>query len=97
MRALLEITLDTATSNRLITDGAVAGIFDRLMGDLKPEAAYFFARNGRRSQILVVDVADEAALPGICEPFWLQFNAEVDVHICMDAAELREGLGRLGR
>ncbi|MFG3051694.1 hypothetical protein ACGFZP_12205 [Kitasatospora sp. NPDC048239] len=97
MRALLEITLDTATTNRLIADGAVAGIFDRLMDDLKPEAAYFFSRNGRRSQIIVVDVPDEAALPGICEPFWLEFNADVDVHLCMDPAQLREGLGRLGR
>ncbi|MEV0532364.1 hypothetical protein [Kitasatospora sp. NPDC050463] len=97
MRALLEVTMDTETANKLIADGAVAEKFDRIMGELKPEAAYFFARGGRRSQIVVIDVADEASLPSICEPFWLEFNAEVDIHICMNAEELHAGLDRLGR
>ncbi|MFF1905836.1 hypothetical protein [Kitasatospora sp. NPDC058218] len=97
MRALLEITLDTATTNKLIKDGAVAATFDRIMGELKPEAAYFFARGGRRSQIIVIDVADEASLPSICEPFWLEFNADIDIRICMNPDELRTGLDRLGR
>ncbi|MEV6976128.1 hypothetical protein [Kitasatospora sp. NPDC093806] len=97
MRALLEIELDTATTNKAIADGTILTTFERLMADLKPEAAYAFARNGRRCQIVVVDIADEAALPSICEPFWLEFNASIDVHICMNPAELREGLGRLGR
>ncbi|MFJ9604891.1 hypothetical protein ACIRS1_00870 [Kitasatospora sp. NPDC101176] len=97
MRALLEIEIDTETSNRLIADGSIGEKFERLLGNLKPEAAYFFARNGRRCQIIVVDVPDEAALPSICEPFWLEMNADIDVHLCMNAQELREGLSRLGR
>ncbi|MGV9264664.1 hypothetical protein ACWDRR_08400 [Kitasatospora sp. NPDC003701] len=97
MRALLEITMDTETANKVIADGAVAEKFDRIMDALKPEAAYFFARGGRRSQIVVIDIADEASLPAVCEPFWLEFNAEVDVHPCMNVEELRTGLGRLGR
>ncbi|AUY48882.1 hypothetical protein [Streptomyces sp. CB01881] len=97
MRALLEIEIDTATTNKLISDGEVAAKFERIMGDLKPEAAYFFARNGRRCQVIVVDLADEASLPSVCEPFWLEFNATVEVHVCMNAEELREGLGRLAR
>ncbi|MFD0276962.1 hypothetical protein ACFVHB_24075 [Kitasatospora sp. NPDC127111] len=97
MRALLEISLDTPTANAVINERAVAEKFDRIMSALKPEAVYFFARNGRRSQIMVIDVPDEASLPSVCEPFWLEFNAEVDVHICMNADELREGLSRLER
>ncbi|MFB6889526.1 hypothetical protein ACFCX4_09460 [Kitasatospora sp. NPDC056327] len=97
MRALLEIELDTPTANRAIADGTVTATFDRLMGDLKPEAAYAFARHGRRCQIIVIDIADEAALPGILEPFWLEFNAHVDVHVCMNPGELQEGLARMNR
>ncbi|WP_380281212.1 hypothetical protein [Kitasatospora purpeofusca] len=97
MRALLEIELDTPTTNRAVADGAVAERFDRIMADLKPEAAYAFPRNGRRCQIIVVDVPDEAAVVAICEPFWLEFNAHVDLHICMDPEQLGEGLRRLGR
>ncbi|MGA5821848.1 hypothetical protein ACPC54_28775 [Kitasatospora sp. NPDC094028] len=97
MRALLEIEIDTATSNKLITDGTIGDKFQRIMAELKPEAAYFFTRNGHRAQVIVVDVPDEAALPSVCEPFWVEFNAHVDAHLCMNAEELREGLSRLGR
>ncbi|MER7670227.1 hypothetical protein ABTY61_17390 [Kitasatospora sp. NPDC096128] len=97
MRVLLDIEIDTPTTNRQIADGTVGEKFERIMADLKPEAAYFFNRNGRRAQIVVIDVPDEAALPSICEPFWLEFNATVQTHICMNAEDLREGLSRLGR
>ncbi|MFJ3789879.1 hypothetical protein [Kitasatospora sp. NPDC090091] len=97
MRALLEIELDTETTNALITDGTVRERFERIMSNLRPEAAYAFARNGRRCQIVVIDIADEASIPSICEPFWLEFNADVDLHLCMNPEELRAGLDRVGR
>ncbi|MCX4756699.1 hypothetical protein [Kitasatospora purpeofusca] len=97
MRALLEIELDTPTANRAVADGAIMARFNQIMADLKPEAAYAFPRNGRRCQIVVVDVADEAAVVAICEPFWLEFNAHIDMHVCMNADDLRVGLGRVGR
>ncbi|MER7579322.1 hypothetical protein [Kitasatospora sp. NPDC097691] len=96
MRALLEIELDTATANQAVADGAMADGIREALAQLKPEAAYFFARNGNRAMILVVDVPDEAAVPSIAEPFWLRTNAKVDLHICMNADELMEGLKRLG-
>ncbi|GAA1399441.1 hypothetical protein GCM10009639_39200 [Kitasatospora putterlickiae] len=95
MRALLEIELDTQTANKAIVDGAVVARFNEIMADLRPEAVYAFPRHGRRCQIVVVDVADEAAVVKICEPFWLEFNAHIDMHICMTPADLQEGLSRL--
>ncbi|MFD4655401.1 hypothetical protein ACFWP2_07160 [Kitasatospora sp. NPDC058444] len=95
MRALLEVELDTATSNKLITDGTIAEGIQQTLAQLKPEAAYFLSRNGRRAMVFVVDIADEASIPSLAEPFWLQLNATVDIHPCMNADELLEGLGRL--
>ncbi|MFE6050318.1 hypothetical protein ACFQ6N_06170 [Kitasatospora sp. NPDC056446] len=97
MRALLEVTLDTEASNKLIADGTVGPTLEGVMGQLKPEAAYFFARDGRRTMLFVVDVTDEPSVVTACEPFWLQLNADVRLTICMNADELREGLSRLGR
>ncbi|MET8545453.1 hypothetical protein ABZW03_33175 [Kitasatospora sp. NPDC004799] len=97
MRALLEVELDTATSNKLITDGTIAEGIQQTLAQLKPEAAYFLSRHGRRAMVLVVDVADEASIPSLAEPFWLQLNASVDLRPCMNADELMEGLRRLGR
>ncbi|MFD0257556.1 hypothetical protein ACFXKJ_34790 [Kitasatospora indigofera] len=97
MRTLLEVELDTETANRLITDGTLPKVMGGLMETLKPEAAYFYARDGRRCATFVVDLADEAGIPSLCEPFWLQLSARVKVHPCMNAEELSTGLGRLGR
>ncbi|MFB7122802.1 hypothetical protein [Kitasatospora sp. NPDC056273] len=97
MRALLEVEIDTAASNKLISDGTMAEGVQRILAQLKPEAAYFLNRNGSRGMVMVVDVPDEASLPSIAEPFWTQLNASVDLHICMNADELMEGLKRLGR
>ncbi|MEU4114362.1 hypothetical protein AB0F71_07695 [Kitasatospora sp. NPDC028055] len=96
MRALLDVTLDTAASNKLIADGSMGTELERLLGQLKPEASYFFASgDGRRSMLLVVDVPDEASIVAICEPFWLRLEANVNVRIAMNADDLREGLRRI--
>ncbi|GAB7187812.1 hypothetical protein ATKI12_7643 [Kitasatospora sp. Ki12] len=96
MRALLEIELDTEAGNKAITDGKMAEGIQQALAQLKPEASYYFARNGHRTMIAVIDIADEASIPSIAEPFWLQSNARVDIHPCMNADELMEGLRRLG-
>ncbi|MFJ8621676.1 DUF3303 family protein [Kitasatospora sp. NPDC093550] len=95
MRALLEIELDTAAANKLIGDGTMAEGLQQLLAQLKPEAAYFLPRNGRRGMVMVVDLQDEATLPSVVEPFWAQLNATVDIHPCMNTDELLEGLRRL--
>ncbi|MFF7991222.1 hypothetical protein ACFZDG_15715 [Kitasatospora xanthocidica] len=95
MRALLEIEFDTPAANQAVNDGSMAEGIKQSLAQLKPEAAYFLARNGQRTMIAVIDVPDEASLPSIAEPFWSQANAKVDLHVCMNADELLEGLGRL--
>ncbi|WP_030233972.1 hypothetical protein [Streptomyces sp. NRRL S-350] len=95
MRALLEIELDTEAGNKAIAEGKMAEGIQQALAQLKPEASYYFSRNGRRAMIAVIDVADEASIPSIAEPFWLQLNASVDIHPCMNADELKEGLRRL--
>ncbi|MFD5461200.1 hypothetical protein ACFWIQ_00035 [Kitasatospora sp. NPDC127059] len=97
MRALLEVELDTATSNKFINDGTIGDAIQQTLAQLKPEAAYFLSRHGRRAMVVVVDIADEASIPSIVEPFWLQLDATVDLYPCMNVEELTEGLKRLGQ
>jgi hypothetical protein len=95
MRTLLQVELDTETSNKQLTDGSMSKTMDEVMGALKPEAAYFYAHNGHRAMTLVVDAPDEASLVTMCEPFWQTLNAHVEAFMCMNAEDLRSGLGRL--
>ncbi len=95
MRTLIEIELDTATANQAITDGTLESNMGKMLDMLKPEAAYFFPRMGRRCALLVVDLPDEAAIVPTLEPAWLNLNADITMTPCMTADDLRTGLGRL--
>ncbi|MEU9132015.1 hypothetical protein AB0D08_28585 [Kitasatospora sp. NPDC048540] len=61
-----------------------------------PRASYPARSAGRRALTLVVDLADPAAVVPLCEPFWLEFNAEVTVFPCMNAEDPATGIDRLG-
>ncbi len=94
MRTLLQVELDTETSNKLITSGSIGKVMSEIMDTLKPEAAYFYAQNGHRAFTLVVDLADEASVVTTCEPLWVSLHATVNTTPCMNAEELTTGLGR---
>ena len=95
MRTMFVVELDTEAGNKQISDGTIAKTMEEVMGALKPEAAYFYAHDGRRTMTLVADVPDEASIVTTCEPLWLSLNASVETVPCMNADDLRAGLGRL--
>ena len=96
MRMMMQVELDTQTANPLIGDGRIKDVLDGIMSRMKPEAAYFYARGGRRAFTLVVDAPDSASIPSLAEPFWQEVNASVEMFPCMNAEELQEGISRLG-
>jgi hypothetical protein len=95
MRLMVTAELDTATGNPLIESGKISEVVGGILESLKPESAYFLAKDGRRCMILVVDVPDSSHIATVVEPFWLELNARVDVVPCMNAEDLQAGLARL--
>ncbi len=79
MKYLVKVTLDTETANAAIRDGSLMEKVQRILGEIKPEAAYFVAENGGRTQYLVVNADDTTSLPALVEPWWLLFKADVSV------------------
>jgi hypothetical protein len=96
MRTMLLVELDNETATKAISDGSMSKALEEVLGTLKPEAAYFHPHHGHRGMTLVVDTPDEASIVTMCEPFWMQLNAKVEVIPCMNADDLRGGLSRLG-
>jgi hypothetical protein len=98
MRLLVDIRLPIEPFNSRVKEGTAAKIMQEILGDLKPEAAYFTARDGKRGGIIVIDVADASHIPAIAEPFFLHFNASVSFHPCMTPDDLaKAGLEKLGK
>lgn len=92
----MNVEIDTTTGNERIRSGTMEKALQGIMGQLKPEAAYFYPRGGNRAMTLIVDAADNAALPTLVEPFWTELNARVEATPCVTADELGEGLHRMG-
>ena len=98
MRMLIDVVIPVEPFNTLVKNGTAGQIMQKILEDLKPEAAYFAARDGKRGGILVIDVAEASRIPAIAEPFFLHFNANVSFHPCMTPADLgKAGLEELGK
>ncbi|CAL9489711.1 hypothetical protein OOK44_17885 [Streptomyces cellulosae] len=95
MRVMLKATLDTEKSNEAIRSGKLPEMMQETIERLHPEAAYFGPLGGRRTCLLVLDVEDSSQIPPIGEPFFSQFDAEVEMTPVMNADDLRKGLSEL--
>jgi hypothetical protein len=95
MRMMLRAVMDTPSGNAVIQDGSIAGVIERLVEQLHPEATYFAEDDGKRACFVVFDMTDSAQLPVISEPMFQVGNARVTITPCMDLADLRRGLGQL--
>jgi hypothetical protein len=95
MRTLMKMSIPVEAGNRGATSGALEATLKKLMSDLKPEAAYFYADNGMRTALYVFDMKSPSDIPVIAEPLFQQFNANVEFHPVMNAADLQEGLKRV--
>lgn len=90
MRMLLRFTMPVETGNEAIKAGTITTMLQDVLGELKPEAAYFTAQSGRRGGFIVFDLQDPSQIPAVAEPFFLAFNAEVELTPVMTAADLQK-------
>lgn len=92
MRVRLKIQIPVEAGNKSIKDGQLPKIIESALTTLKPEAAYFFAENGKRTVELFLDLKDVSQIPAIVEPLFMGLNASVDFTPVMNADDLRAGL-----
>lgn len=98
MRMLLTVKFCNKTFNELVRKGSASQIMKRILDDLRPEAAYFTAIDGRRTGIFVINLTDPSKIPAIAEPFFLQLNAEINLSPCMLPEDLaKANLESLGK
>jgi hypothetical protein len=90
MRILLEITIPHEPFNSLARQGVVGKKLGDILHATKPEAIYFTEQDGKRGAIAVMDLADASKIPGVSEPWFITFNADVKCRIAMTPADLKK-------
>ena len=89
MRMLLRVSIPVETGNAAAKAGTLGSTVEKILADLKPEAAYFFPDdNGNRSGSIVFNMEDSSAIPAISEPWFLAFNAKVSIRPVMNPQDL---------
>ncbi len=98
MRMIMHLDFPGEPFNSAVRDGTAGKTMEKILKALKPEAAWFTEQDGHRGGILVVDVKKPSDIPGLAEPWFLAFDAEVRFRIAMTADDLgKAGLEKLGK
>ena len=98
MRMLLDFQIPVEPFNTMVKDGSAGKSVERVLGEIKPEAVYFCARDGQRGGTMVVDLPDASHIPKIAEHLFLSWEATLQFHPCMTPEDLgKAGLDELGK
>ena len=88
MRMILQAFLPVETFNAAVKNGSVGAKIQRILEHTKPEAVYFTDYHGQRSALLVVDVKEASQIPAFAEPWFLLFDAKIELHPVMTPHDL---------
>lgn len=98
MKMLMNVRMPHEPFNSLLKKGDVGKLLQKIVGEIKPEFIYFTEQDGARGAVAVIDVEDSSRIPFYSEPFFLNFNADVEFRIAMTAEDLgKAGLEELGK
>jgi hypothetical protein len=98
MRMLIDFQFPIEPFNAAVRDGTAGDKIQRILQAIKPEAAYFTERDGCRGGLFLVNVNNPSEVPGLAEPLFLTFNAEVRFRIVMTPEDLgRANLDTIGK
>jgi uncharacterized protein DUF3303 len=88
MRFLLKVNIPVDSGNAAAKAGKLGSTIQSILADSKPETVYFTDNNGQRSGFIFLEMQDASQIPAIAEPWFLAFNASVEIHPVMTPDDL---------
>ena len=95
MRFLIKVSIPVEAGNAAAKAGKLGATIQSILADLKPEAVYFTDDNGQRTGFLLIQMQDASQIPAIAEPWFLAFNASVEIHPVMVPDDLAKAGGSI--
>ena len=89
MRMMMTVSIPVEAGNEAIRNGKLMATVQKMMAEVKPEAAYFIADpQGNRSGMIVFDMKNSSEIPGLAEPWFLAMKAQVHFQPAMSVQDL---------
>jgi hypothetical protein len=92
MRFLVKVNIPVDAGNVAAKAGKLGTTIQSILAEQNPEAVYFTDDNGQRTAFLFLDMQDASQIPSIVEPWFIAFNASIEIHPVM----VPEDLSRAG-
>jgi hypothetical protein len=87
---MLTVNIPVEAGNAAARAGKLGATIQSILAEQKPEAAYFAADKGQRTGFIIFDMQDASQIPAIAEPWFLAFNAAVELRPVMVPEDLRK-------
>ncbi|MBI4564109.1 MAG: panthothenate synthetase [Planctomycetes bacterium] len=98
MRVVLHVSLPVENFNKAVLDGTAGPKLKAILEQIKPEAVYFCAKDGKRGGFVVADLKDPSDMPRLGEPWFLAFDATVEILPAMTPEDLaKAGLEEIAK
>ena len=90
MRFLMKVNIPVETGNAAAKAGKLTATIQSILAELNPEAVYFAADQGQRTGFIFFDLQDASQIPAIAEPWFLAFNASIEIQPVMIPDDLEK-------
>jgi hypothetical protein len=104
MRFLLKVNIPNDAGNAAARAGMLGKTIKAILEEQKPEAVYFTDDHGQRCGYMFIEMADASQIPAFAEPWFLAFNAQIELHPVMTpddlakaAPAIERAVGRFGK
>lgn len=98
MKFLITVQLPPEPFNSLVRSGKGSEIIQKILADLKPEHVFFTTIDGCRTTIMIAEMNSTSEIPKFAEPFFLNFDADVQFRPVMMPEDLMNAnLDELGK
>jgi len=95
MRFLVKVNIPVEAGNSAAKAGKLGTTIQSILADQKPEAVYFTDEKGQRTAFVFLEMQDASQIPQIAEPWFLAFNAAIEIHPVMVPDDLKRAGGSI--
>jgi hypothetical protein len=88
MRVFLKVEIPVEAGNAMARKGTLGETIQSILKEQKPEAVYFTEIGGHRTGLFFLNLADASQIPALAEPWFLAFNAKVEIRPVMTPEDL---------